>query len=335
MATIANKKVGPIGYGLMGLTWRQNPPAQEQAFQAMRASLEMGANAWNGGELYGSGERNSLHLLNEYFAKYPEDAQKVMLSIKGGFTYGGMSVPGFRVDGSPENTRRSIDECLKVLNGKIFLSLFECARVDPNVPIETTIKTIDEYVQADKIGGISLSEVNAHSIRRAAKVAKISAVEVELSLFSTDILDNDIAKTCAELGIPIFAYSPMGRGFLTGEFKKPDDIPADDMRRMYPRFQGEAFYQNLKLVKEIEGIAKSKGVTAGQIALAWIRYISSQPGMPTIIPIPGASTEKRVKDNSKDVTLTSEEFAEIEKILDTFEVSGERYPAAGMAHTNG
>lgn len=175
----------------------------------MRAALAHGANAWNGGEIYGSPERNSLHLLNEYFTKYPGDADKIVLSIKGGFAPGQMFP-----DGSEKNVRRSIDECLKVLDGKKFLDLFECARLDPKTPIEITIGTIAEYVKAGKIGGISLSEVNAQTIRRASKAHKISAVEVEFSLWATDILENGIAQACAELDIPIIAYSPLGRGFL-------------------------------------------------------------------------------------------------------------------------
>lgn len=213
MTTISGTKIGPIGFGLMGLTLRATPLPQEQAFAAMKAALDAGANNWNGGEIYGVPEANSLQLLNAYFTKYPEDADKVVLSIKGGCEVGGIP-KGAHPNGTPENIKRSIDECLKVLDGKKFLNLFEAARVDPNVPIETTVKAIDEYVKAGKIGGISLSEVSAASIRKAAKVAKISAVEVEVSLWATDIFDNGIAETCAELGIPIFAYSPIGRGFL-------------------------------------------------------------------------------------------------------------------------
>lgn len=230
MVQLVGKEVGSTGYGLMvpvpparaltskedsdtdnhkGLTWRASPPSQSQSFAAMRAALESGANFWNGGELYGSPERNSLHLLNEYFTKYPTDADKIVLSIKGG------AIPGqMGVDGSEANVRRSIDECLKVLDGKKFLDLFECARVDPKTPVETTIEAINKYVKEGKIGGISLSEVSAETIRRAAKVAKIEAVEVEFSLWATDILENGVAEACGELGIPIVAYSPLGRGFL-------------------------------------------------------------------------------------------------------------------------
>lgn len=194
---------------LPGLTWRQTPPSQEQSFEAMRTALSLGANNWNGGELYGSPERNSLHLLNEYFTKYPEDADKIVLSIKGGLAAGEM-----RPDGSKKNIQRSIDECLRVLDGKKSLDLFECARVDLGTPYEDTIGYIAEYVKAGKLGGISLSEVGADTIRKAHGVHPVSAVEVEFSLWATDILENGVAETCAELGIPIIAYSPLGRGFL-------------------------------------------------------------------------------------------------------------------------
>jgi pyridoxine 4-dehydrogenase len=161
------------------------------------------------GEFYGTPELNSLHLLNDYFTKYPEDADKVVISIKGG-----MKATEVAIDGSKANIQRSIDECLRVLDGKKFLDLFECSRVDPEVPVEDTISYIAEYVKAGKLGGICMSEVSAKSIRKGHAVHPIAAVEVEFSMYATEILENDVAATCAELGIPIIAYSPMGRGFL-------------------------------------------------------------------------------------------------------------------------
>lgn len=175
----------------------------------MRQAIKAGATNWNGGELYGTPEHNSLHLLNKYFTQYPEDSEKVVLSIKGGLIPGQMAPGGDRT-----NVRRSIDECLKVLDGKKFLNIFQCARVDPKVPIEDTVSYIAEYVKEGKIGGIGLSEVGPKTIRRAHAVHPIAAVEVEFSLWATDILDNGTAKTCGELGIPIIAYAPLGRGFL-------------------------------------------------------------------------------------------------------------------------
>ena len=203
----------------LGLTWRPSPA--EGTLDVMQTALSKGANFWNGGEFYGSPEHNSLHLLNEYFTKHPDHADKVVLSIKGG-------LKDMKPDGTPTNVRRSIDECLRVLDGKKFLDLFECARVDPSLPIETTVEAMAEYVKAGKIGGISLSECSAESIRRAAEVHKIAAVEVEFSLWATEILDNGVAKACAELNIPIVAYSPLGRGFLVSHCLPSQSEPQTD-----------------------------------------------------------------------------------------------------------
>ena len=317
---MVGEKIGSTGYGLMGLTWRANPPSQEQSFASMKAALDAGANFWNGGEIYGNPQRNSLHLLNEYFTKYPGDADKVVISIKGGLKVGEMAP-----DGSPENTARSIEECIKVLDGKKKLDLWESARVDPNTPIEITVREAEKYVKSGKLGGISLSECSANTIRRAAKETKIAAVEVEFSLWSTDILENGIAKTCAELDIPIVAYSPLGRGFLTGQIKKIEDIPEDDMRRHMPRFQPEHFDTNLKLVEELEKLAQKKGCTSGQIGLAWVKAQSGRPEMPTIIPIPGASSPERVEENTVDVELSENEIKEIDSLLEIAPISGGRY----------
>jgi pyridoxine 4-dehydrogenase len=255
MVSITSKQVGPIGFGMMGefasfthsssspptngspgLTFRPKLPPQEQSFSALKAALASGANFWNGGEIYGSPSHNSLHLLNEYFTKYPEDSDKVVISIKGGYTPGG--ILGGQVDGSPTNIKRSIDECLKVLDGKKFLDVFECARVDPKTPIEETMDAINKYIEAGKLGGVALSEVSAQTIRRAAKVANIVVVEVEVSLWSMDIFENGVAKACADLGIPIVAYSPIGRGFLVSNMRSlvvaESDMKLLDRRHQIP-----------------------------------------------------------------------------------------------------
>ena len=319
---LVGHKVGDTGYGLMGLTWHAHPPPQEQAFAAMKTALECGANFWDGGEIYGNPDRNSLHLLKEYFTKYPADADKVVISIKGGAEKGSL-----KVNGSPKNTRRSIEECLKVLDGKKKLDIWESARVDQKTPIEITMREAEEYVKSGQIGGIGLSECSANSIRRAAKVTKIVAVEVEFSLWETTILENGVAKACAELDIPIVAYSPLGRGFLTGQIKSPDDIPDDDFRKPIPRFQGENFKKNLDLVSKIEQLAQKKVCTPGQIAIAWLKAQSGRPGMPIIIPIPGASTSERVKENKTDIDLSEMDLKEIDSVLASFKVEGDRYPA--------
>lgn len=338
--TLLDKPVGPIGYGLMGLTWRPNPQPAEDSYKAMSTALEHGANFWNGGELYGKPERHSCHLLNEYFTLHPEHADKVVLSIKGGLVPGQM-----QPDGSAQNVRRSVEDCLKVLGGKKTVDIFECARVDHKVPIEDTVKALAELVQEGKIGGIGLSEVKASTIERAHAVHPIAAVEVELSLWSTDILRNGVAATCAKLGIPVVAYSPLGRGALTGDIvRRNADIPEGDVRKHMPKYQDDVLEHNNRIVEEVAKLAERKGVTRGQIALAWVRQLSNrtittedgqQLTLGTIIPIPGATKPERVIENSKLIDLSDQEMQEIAEILKKHPVKGDRYHKAGMAHVEG
>lgn len=166
----------------------------------MRTALEQGCNFWNAGEFYGTEDYNSLHLLEKYFTKYPEDAEKVVLSIKGG-----IDIPKHKPDGTPEGIKRSMDNCLKILNGKKKIDIFECARRDRDTPIDVTMAALDKYVKAGKLGGIALSEVNENTIKEAASATKIVAVEAEVSLWATDIFTNGVAKACAENNIPVVA----------------------------------------------------------------------------------------------------------------------------------
>ena len=248
----------------LDLTWRETPVSDEQAFAAMKAALHSGCNFWNGGELYGPPDANSLHLLNRYFTKYPHDADKVVLSIKGAFAPGKL-MP----DGSEQGIRRSIDECLKVLDGKKFLDIFEQARQDPKVPLEESMGTLAQYVKEGKIGGIALSEVTADQIKKAASLHPIAAVEVEMSLQTPDILTNGVAATCAELNIPVVAYSPLGRGLLTAAITKIEDIDPTDIRHHLPRFAPGNLEKNAEMGNEVQKVAKAKGCTPAQIALAW------------------------------------------------------------------
>ncbi|KAI3322749.1 putative aldo/keto reductase [Xylariaceae sp. AK1471] len=321
MPQLAGKEVGPTGFGLMGLTWRITPCPQEQAFEAMRTALKNGSNCWNGGEFYGTPDYNSLVLLERYFEKYPEDADKIVLSIKGG-----NNPTTQRTDGSPENTRRSIDDCIAQLKGRKKIDMFEFARRDPNVPLEVTLGVIEkEYVQTGKLGGVSLSEVRAETIHEAVKYTKVLAVEVELSLFSTDVLDNGVAAACAQYNIPLIAYSPIGRGMLTGQVKTTDDVEPMMKKFKFPRFEGENFEKNMQLVNKVSELAQKKDCTPAQLAINWTRALSKRPGMPTIIPIPGATTSARVEENSKLIDLTDEDMAQIDTILASFTVAGSRY----------
>ena len=291
---LAGKPTGPIGFGLMGMTWRPHPQPFEKSIETMKAALDLGVNNWNGGELYGTSHKNSCHLLNAYFTKYPEDASKVVLSIKGGM------VPGsLRPDGSERNVRRSVEECLKVLDGKKSIDMFECARVDPRVPIEDTMRVLDALKREGKIGTISLSEVDARMIRKAASVTTISAVEVELSLWATNILQNGVAATAAELNIPIIAYSPLARGHAARESSHSSCNPLDGL---------------------VEKLARSKSCTKAQIAISWVSCLSGTTlyngtMLGLIVPIPGATTKERVQENSKLIDLTKQEMSEIEKVL--------------------
>lgn len=331
MPQLLGKEVGPIGFGLMGFTWRANPCSQEQAFATMKAALANGMNFWNGGEFYGTPEYNSLHLLERYFEKYPEDADKVVLSIKGGVDPV-TTVP----DGSRESICRSMDTCIKLLKGRKKIDIFECARRDPKVPLEVTFGVLEkDYIQTGKLGAISLSEVRAETIHEAAKAVKISkivACELELSLFSTEIFDNGVAAACAQYNIPIVAYSPLGRGLLAGQIKTLDDIPADSMLRHFPRFQPDTFDINIKLLKHVEAIAQKKGCKPSQVAINWTIAQAKKIGVP-VIPIPGATTAERVDENAKVLELTNEELSEIEKILKTIEIVGARYPPFVPADT--
>ncbi|KAI1375682.1 putative aldo/keto reductase [Hypoxylon crocopeplum] len=325
MPTLLGKEVGPTGYGLMGLTWREKPCSQEQAFAALKTALKNGMNFWNGGEFYGPPEYNSLVLLERYFEKYPEDADKVVLSIKGG-----VNAHGGGPDGSPEGTRRSIDNCIAQLKGRKKIDMFEFARRDQNVPMKTTFEVIEkEYIQTGKIGGISLSEVRAETIHEAAKITKIVAVEVELSLFSTEILENGVADACAQYDIPLVAYSPVGRGFLTGQIKTPEDVEKQGAHLlMFPMFQPGNFEINLKLVTQVEDLAAKKGCTPAQLAISWTKRLATwRKGAPkTIIPIPGATTVARIEENAVEVDISNDEMAQIDATLAKFQRAGKRYP---------
>lgn len=231
------------------------------------------------------------------------------------------------MDCSPEGMRRSVDNCNRILDGKKKIDFFGPARVNPNTPIESTVGALAELVREGKIGGILLSESSAATIKRADKIHHISFVEAEVSLWATDILHNGVAETCKELDIVVLAHTPLGRGMLAGNFNNHADVANGEFHSMFPRFQGENFEQNLKLVRELRKLAQKKGCTNAQFALAWLRSVSGKAGMPVIIPLAGARSEARVKENCEDVTLTDSEAKEIDDILGSFPVAGARYPA--------
>ncbi|KAJ4271788.1 hypothetical protein NW762_000494 [Fusarium torreyae] len=329
MPEILGKQVGALGYGLMGFTWRPNPPPMEQAIEAMRTAANNGCTVWSGAEFYGTPEYNSMTLLKAYFTKYPEDAEKITIVIKGIY-----SPATFQLDGSPENVRRSIDNIISQLGGTKRLNVFAPSRRDPNVPLNVTLGVIQkEYIDTGKIDGVSLSECGADTINEAAKVVKVAAVEVEASLFSPDILKNGVAAACAQHDIPIIAYAPIGRGMLTGRFTDSSQFKDQGVASAFPRFQPEAFQHNLKLVEQVKAIAEKKGITPAQLAIAWVRGLNGRKGMPTIIPIPGATTTARVEENAKHIPLSEEEMTTLDDLANAFEVSGGRYPDGAPMET--
>lgn len=188
-----------MGYGLASLTTPPNFPSEDQALECLRTAADSGCLVWNAGEFYGTPIYNSLVLLNKFFTKYPSYADKVILSVKGAM------LPTFSPTGDPEYVRKSVENCLAQLGGKGRISMYETARIDTSIPLETQLNTLKEMVNEGKIDSISLTEVSADTIRKAAKVVDIAAVEIELSVWCTDPLHNGILSTCAELKIPVMA----------------------------------------------------------------------------------------------------------------------------------
>jgi pyridoxine 4-dehydrogenase len=237
----------------------------------------------------------------------------------------------FQMDGSPVGMRRSVDNANAILAGRKTIDLFECGRVDPSVPIEETVGGLAALKAEGKIGGIQLSEVSAAA---ATNSTVIDMVEAEVSLWATDIFTNGVAATCADLNITVVAHTPLGAGMLTGQIQSLEDMPAHDHHRHFPRFQPENFSQTLKLVDEVNRLAMSKGCTTAQLALSWIKaHTKIAPGMPVIVPVFGARSEERVRENVVDVDLTDEDLRSINAILDSFPVAGGRYPAAAARLT--
>jgi len=315
--------VNSIGYGLMGLTWRPKQTPDEQAFETMRTAIREGCTFWNGGEFYGQPEKTlNLQLLNRYFKKYPEDREKVFISIKGG-----LDLATMKPTGDKEGLRKSVENSVNVMGG--YIDLFECARVDKQVPIEETMETFKELIKEGKIKHVGLSECSAETIRKAHKVVPIAAVEQEYSLWSTEIENNGVLDTCKELGIPLVAYSPLGRGFLTGTIKKRSDIPEGDFRLHFERFSEENFDNNLQLVSKLQDFAKEKGCTPAQLAIGWVLAQWDK-----IIAIPGSTTSERVNDNvgGIKVQFSDDELKQLRALIQSTTVKGGRYNKM-MEHT--
>ncbi len=289
----------------------------------MKHAFNSGARLWNSAEFYGTPEYNSLHVLHEYFAKYPEDAPHVVLMVKIG-----LEAATRKLACDEAGIRKSFENCARILGGVKKIDILLCARVDPEVPVEETIGALKKLVDEGKVGGVGMSECSATSLQRAAKVTKIEAVEVEFSMFTPDILSNGVAEAAKEVGAVIVAYSPLGRGLLTGSVTGLDSLAENDPKRAFPRFLKEALEQNLRLVREVEVVAERVGATKGQVALAWVRSRSGAPNMPEILPIPGTKSMARLQENMQNVTLGDTDLRELDEMVQKFPAVGERYVGA-------
>jgi aryl-alcohol dehydrogenase-like predicted oxidoreductase len=314
-------KVSAIGLGCMGMSEFYDPRQMndQESVRVIHRYLDAGGNFLDTADVYGMGRNEVL------VGKAIRDRRdKVVLATKFA-NVRGTKGEFLGVRGDPQYVRECCDASLKRLGVEV-IDLYYQHRVDPKTPIEETVGAMAELVRTGKVRYIGLSEASPATIRRAAKVHLIAALQTEYSLWSR-APETEILPTVRELGIGFVAYSPLGRGFLTGQFKTFDDLPADDYRRNAPRFQGENFQKNLDLVKKIEQLAAAKGCTPSQLALAWVL----SQGEDTV-PIPGTKRVAYLDDNlgAVNVRLTAAEMAQIDAILPAGAASGERYNAQAM-----
>ncbi|KAI9710368.1 MAG: hypothetical protein M1820_002863 [Bogoriella megaspora] len=314
-------KVTAMGYGAMGLSAFYGPPKPDnERFAVLDKCYEQGELFWDTADMYMDNE----DLLGAWFKENPGKREHIFLATK--FANKRTPEGKMQIDSSPEYCRQAIEKSLSRL-GLPYVDLYYSHRVDGKTPVEATVREMKKLKQEGKIKYLGLSEVSSETLRRACKIEHIDAVQVEYSPFSLDIESEQIGllKTCRELGVAIIAYSPIGRGMLSGKYRSPDDFPEGDFRKMAPRFQAENFPKNIKLVDEITEIAKKKGCTATQITLAWLMHQGDD-----IFPIPGTTNLERLNENlgAFKVKLTKEEAAEIRKAAESAEIAGGRYPEA-------
>jgi aryl-alcohol dehydrogenase-like predicted oxidoreductase len=313
-------ELSALGLGCMGMSEFYGPRDDAESIATLHAALDAGVSFLDTADVYGP--RTNEELVGRAIA---ERRGEVFLATKFGIVRG--PNPTDRgANGRPEYVKASCDASLKRL-GLDTIDLYYQHRVDPNTPIEDTVGAMVELKQAGKIRHLGLSEASSRTLRRAARVHPITALQSEYSLWSRDVED-DILATCRELGIGFVPYSPLGRGFLTGQIKSFADLAQDDWRRHSPRFQGEHFDRNLALVDRIGEIASEKGVTKSQLALAWVLAQGDD-----IVPIFGTKRRSYLADNlgAVDVVLSPADLARIEVVAPKGAAAGERYPEVGRA----
>jgi len=316
--------VSALGFGCMGMSEFYGPSEEDASIDVLHRAIDLGVTFWDTADIYGRGRNERL-----VGRALRGRRDRVVLATKfaiqrdddGSFT---------GVSGRPEYVAAACDASLQRLCLD-HIDLYYQHRVDPQVPIEDTVGAMANLVKAGKVRYLGLSEASSATLRRAVEVHPIAALQSEWSLWSRDIED-EVLPACRELGLGVVAYSPLGRGFLTGAIRNIDDLADDDWRRFMPRFAPENFQRNIELVEKIEALAADKGCTPAQLALAWVL---AQGG--DVVPIPGTRSRSRLAENAAaiDIVLTTDELTAIDDLIPKDMVAGDRYPEAGMTLING
>ncbi|KAF4339307.1 alcohol dehydrogenase [Fusarium beomiforme] len=315
------RQIPALGFGMMGLSIAYGPFGNdEERLAVLDRAWELGYTNWDTANSYGDSEI----LIGKWFKLHPERRSDIFLATKFAIKLrvNDKGERSISTDNSPEFFKECLEGSLKKM-GVDYIDLYYVHRLDPKVPVEKTMELMAKAKKDGKIKAIGISECASSSIRRAYTIAPVDAIQVEYNPFSLNIEKESILSTCRELGITVFAYSPLGRGFLTGQIKSPDDLAPEDMRHLLPRFSPENFSKNLVLVERLKAIADKKGCTPGQLVLAWLLAQGED-----IVPIPGTKKIKYMEENvgSLDVQLSREEVQEIRDEVDKAEVAGQRNP---------